>query len=98
MTYWLLYVSNQKPIGCPLATKLQTGPTKRLLAKNLNSVVRGNRPFKLFGNHRKILSLASGTYNKSLDASGGRGFRIMTGPTMLEWVRAAASTQTLGAY
>ncbi len=35
--------------------------------------------------------------NKSLDASGGSVFRIITGPAMLEWIRAAASTQTLGA-
>jgi ankyrin repeat protein len=30
--------------------------------------------------------------NKSLDASGDSVFRIMTGPAMLEWIRAAAST------
>jgi len=32
---------------------------------------------------------------KSLDASGEGVFRIIIGPTMLEWIRAAASTQTL---
>jgi len=35
------------------------------------------------------------TSNKSLDASGGSVFRIMTGPAMLEWIRAAASTLPL---
>ena len=33
--------------------------------------------------------------NKSLDASGGGVFRIMTGPAMLECIRAAASTLPL---
>jgi hypothetical protein len=32
--------------------------------------------------------------NKSLDASGGSAFRIKLGAAMLEWIRAAASTQT----
>jgi hypothetical protein len=42
-------------------------------------------------------SLATdGTYNKSLDASGGSVFRIRIRPAMLEGIRAAASTQPLG--
>jgi hypothetical protein len=35
-------------------------------------------------------------HNKSLDASGGSVFRIMIGPAMVEWIRAAASTQPFG--
>jgi len=34
--------------------------------------------------------------NKSLDASGGGVFRNLICPAMLEWIRAAASTQTFG--
>jgi hypothetical protein len=40
--------------------------------------------------------LDNATHNKSLDASGGSVFRIMTGPAMLELNRAAASTQPFG--
>jgi hypothetical protein len=39
--------------------------------------------------------VANGTPNKSLDASGGDGFRNLIRPATLEWIRAAASTQTL---
>jgi len=43
-----------------------------------------------------LTSLTSAQSNKSLDASGGSVFRIMTGSAMLDWFRAAASTLTLG--
>jgi hypothetical protein len=33
--------------------------------------------------------------NKSLHASGGSVFRNLIDPAMLEWIRAAASTQAL---
>jgi hypothetical protein len=36
--------------------------------------------------------------NKSLDASGDSVYRIMTGPALLEWNRAAASTPPFGIY
>src|SRR5947207_2671984 len=52
---------------------------------------------RFYGLVRSRILRSSTPDNKSLDASGGSVFLILIRPAMLEWIRAAASTQPFDA-